>query len=187
MEKNWLKSWPQDLPSELEYPHGKKPVFEYLRFYAKKFPEKEAIIYYGKTISYRELDESSNRFANYLISNGLKKGDRVGVFMGNCPQYIIAIFGVQKMGGVVCPISPMFKELELKYQVNDAELSCLVTLDIYMSIVNNIKNEIPTVKNIVVTNYNDYLPAKPVMPVADYMKIPRQLKHLSVSMILWKL
>ncbi|HQD52569.1 MAG TPA: AMP-binding protein [Bacillota bacterium] len=174
MEKIWHKSWPEYLPKELKYPHGEKPVFEYLRFNANKFPESKAIIYYGKTISYRELDESSDRFANYLISKGLGKGDRVGIFMGNCPQYIIAIYGVQKMGGVVCPISPMFKEMELRYQVNDAELACLVTLDIYMPIVNNIKNEIPTVKNIVVTNYNDYLPAEPVMPVEDYMKITRQ-------------
>ena len=174
MEKIWLKNWPQDLPKEMVYPHGKKPVFEYLRLHAKKNPEKEAIVYYGKHISYRELDESSDRFANYLIGKGIKKGDRVGIFMGNCPQYVIAIFGIHKMGGVVCPISPMFKELELKYQVNDSELSCLVTLDIYMPIVNNIKKDIPTVKSIVVTNYNDYLPAEPVMPLVEYMKIPRQ-------------
>lgn len=174
MEKIWLKNWPKDLPQELVYPHGKIPVFEYLRIHAKKNPDKTAIIYYGRVISYRELDKSSDRFANYLINKGLKKGDRVGIFMGNCPQYIIGLFGVHKMGGIVCPISPMFKEPELKYEINNAQMAGILTVDILLPLINSMKTELPTIKLTIVTNYNDYLPAEPSMPLVDYMNMPRQ-------------
>lgn len=169
-----MKHWPEALPKELVYPHGKIPIFEYLRINAKKHPDKAALIFYGREISYKELDDSSDRFANYLISQGLQKGDRVGLFMGNCPQYVIAHFGTQKMGGIVCPVNPMFKELELKYEVNDAGMSVLVTMDLYMPVVNNIINDSPTLKKVIFSNFNDYLPAEPTLPLLDYMKIPRK-------------
>ena len=171
MEKIWLKSWPESMPKELVYPHGKIPVHEYLKINAGRNPDKIAIIFYGKELTYKELDESSNRFANYLINKGIKKGDRIGLYMGNCPQYVIAHFGIQKMGGVVCPVNPMFKTMELKYQINDAGMAVIVTLDINWKHIENIMNEIPTVKNIVCTNFNDYLPKEPSMPLIEYMKI----------------
>ncbi len=174
MEKIWMKHWPEDMPRKVIFPQGKKPVFEYLRIYAEKTPEKPAIINYGREISYRELDESSDKFANYLIQLGLQKGDRVGLFLGNSPQYVIAHFGIQKMGGIVCPCSPLFKEMELKYEVNNAGMKCLVAMDLFMPIVNNVKDEMPTLKSIVSTNFNDYLPEKPTLPLLDYMKVPKQ-------------
>ncbi len=172
-----MKHWPADMPKKVVFPQGKKPVFEYLRIHARQTPEKPAIINYGKEISYRELDESSDRFANYLIQLGLQKGDRVGLFLGNSPQYVIAHFGIQKMGGIVCPCSPLFKEMELKYEVNNAGMKCLVTMDLFMPIVNNVKDEMPTLKAIVSTNFNDYLPENPSLPLLDYMKVPKREIH----------
>lgn len=174
MEKIWMKHWPEDLPKEVEFSEGKIPVFEHLRIHARKNPQKPAIIYYGKEISYQELDESSDRFANYLLDLGLVKGDRVGLFLGNSPQYIIAHFGVQKMGGIVCPCSPLFKEMELRYEVNDAGMKCLVTLDLYMPIVNNCLKDMPTLLSVVTTSFRDYLPEEPTLPLVDYMNIPKQ-------------
>ncbi|CFY12432.1 AMP-dependent synthetase/ligase [Syntrophomonas zehnderi OL-4] len=174
MEKIWMKHWPPDLPKEVEFSEGKLPIFEYLRIHAKRTPEKPAIINYGREISYRELDESSDKFANYLLEIGLKKGDRVGLFLGNSPQYIIAHFGIMKMGGIVCPCSPLFKEMELSYEVNDAGMKCLVTLDIFMPIVSKVLKDMPTLVSVVTTNFNDYLPAEPTLPLVDYMKVPKQ-------------
>lgn len=169
-----MKHWPENMPKKVVFPQGKKPVFEYLRIHAGQTPEKPAIINYGREISYRELDESSDRFANYLIQLGLQKGDRVGLFLGNSPQYVVAHFGIQKMGGIVCPCSPLFKEMELKYEVNNAGMKCLVTMDLFMPIVNNVKDEMPTLKSIVSTNFNDYLPENPTLPLLDYMKVRKR-------------
>ena len=174
MEKIWMRNWPDYMPEECVYPHGEIPVFEYLRKNAGLFPEKAAMIYYGRRVSFREFDEASEKFANYLIGCGMKKGDRVGLYMGNCPQYVIAHFGIQKMGGVVCPINPLFKEMELKYQINDAGMSAVVTIDLNIKALFNIKAELPSVKKIVYTNFNDFLGEEPELPLLDYMKIQSQ-------------
>ena len=174
MEKIWMRHWPDDMPKEVIFSEGKIPAFEHLRLHARRTPDKPAIIYYGREISYRELDESSDRFANYLLDLGLVKGDRVGLFLGNSPQYVIAHFGVQKMGGIVCPCSPLFKEMELKYEVNDAGMKSLVTLDLYMPIVKNVLPETPSLLSVVTTNFRDYLPPEPTLNLVDYMNIPKQ-------------
>ncbi len=174
MEKIWMKYWPEDLPKEVILSEGKIPVFEYLRIHARRFPEKTAINYYGRDISYKELDDSSDRFANYLLQLGLQKGDRVGLYLANSPQYAIAHFGIQKMGGIVCPCSPLFKEMELKYEVNNAEMKCLVALDQFMPVVNHIREEMPSLISVVSTGFQDYLPEQPAFHLLDYMKLPKQ-------------
>ncbi|HWQ74321.1 MAG TPA: AMP-binding protein [Syntrophomonas sp.] len=174
MEKIWMKHWPPGMAKEVELTEGKIPIFEYLRINAKRTPDKPAIINYGREISYQELNEASDQFANYLLDLGLTKGDRVGLFLGNSPQYIIAHFGIQKMGGIVCPCSPLFKEMELTYEVNDAEMKCLVTVDLFMPIVAKALPNMPSLLQVVATNFNDYLPAEPTLPLVDYMKIPKQ-------------
>ena len=83
MEKIWMKNWPDDLPRELSYPLGEIPVHEYLRKNAANHPDKCLVSFYGRDVSYREVDTASDRLANYLRSKGLKKGDRVGLFLGN--------------------------------------------------------------------------------------------------------
>lgn len=174
MEKIWMKNWPDDMPQKVVFSEGERPIFEYLRLHAKRMPDKIAIINYGRKISYKELNEASDAFAAYLIEIGLQKGDRVGLFLGNCPQYIIAHFGILKMGGIVCPCSPLFKEMELSHEVNDAGMKCLLTLDIFMPIVGNVLEKMPTLASVVTTNFNDYLPNKPSLHLLDYMKIPKQ-------------
>src|SRR5690625_1615660 len=96
-----------------------KPIHEYLKANAKSHPTKNAIIFYNKEITYKELDLYSDRLASHLNGLGVQKGDAVALFMQNSPQYIIAYFAVQKIGAMVAPCNPMFKEWELKYQLND--------------------------------------------------------------------
>ncbi len=174
MEKIWMKHWPADMPKKVTFSEGKIPVFEYLRFHALRTPDKPAIIFYGRTLTYREFDMSSDNFARYLLSMGLKKGDRVGLFLNNSPQYVIAHFGILKMGGIVTPCSPLFKEMELKYEVNNAEMKCLVTMDQFMPIVQNVLPELPSLEAVVATSFQDYLPAAPTLHLLDYMKLPKQ-------------
>lgn len=173
MEKLWLNSWPADIPKELSYEAGKVPVHEYLRLRAKQTPDKTAIIFYGAEMTYAELDAASDRFANYLLANGVGKGDRVGIFMGSCPQYAIAHFGTQKIGAIVCPCSPLFKEMELEYELNDAGIEILVSLDLLLPVVQAAKGK-TKLRKVVATNFNDFLPADPTIPTLDMMAIPKQ-------------
>gem|GEM_PF-2370380 len=137
------------------YLYGKAPLFEYLRRYAERNPDKTALIYYGRKITYKELDNLSDKFANALSDLGIKKGDRVALFLQNSPQYYICHFGVQKIGAVVVPCNPMYKQFELEHVVSDSGAETIVTLDQLYPIVRDIKDEID-LKNIIVTSYWDF-------------------------------
>ncbi len=167
-----LRSWPPGVPTEVEYPLGKVPLHEYLRMRAEEHPDKPAIIFYGRIVTYRELDESSDRLANFFSKQGVKKGDRVGLFLLNCPQYMIAHYASWKIGAVLSPCSPLFKEMELEYQLNDSGVETLVCLDILYPIVEKVLGN-TSVKTVVVTNLNDFLPAEPTLPLVDQMKVQK--------------
>ncbi|WP_051328300.1 AMP-binding protein [Desulfatirhabdium butyrativorans] len=173
MENIWMKHWPQDVPQTLTYTQGNKPIHEYLRHRAQERPDKTAIVYYGREISYRELDTASNRFAAYLLNQGVKKGDRVGIFMGNCPQYAIAHFGIQKIGAIVCPCSPLFKKFELVHELQDAGIQILVAWDILMPVVKEALSE-TALKKVVTTNLRDFLPAEPCFALPAMMNVPKR-------------
>jgi len=151
--KPWFSSWPQDLPQNLEYP--KVPLHEILEKTAKEHPEKAAIAYFKREITYAELDSLSNQFAGALAALGVKKGDRVAIFLPNIPQFLIAYYGALKAGAVLTAISPLHKEREVAYQLNDAEAETVVALDSLYPIVEAVWWK-TTLKNAVVTNMEEY-------------------------------
>jgi len=157
----WFSSWPQDVPQKLEYP--KVPLYAILEKTAKEHPEKAAIAYSEREITYAELDSLSNQFAGALAALGVKKGDRVAVFLPNIPQFVIAYFGVLKAGAVLTAISPLHKEREAAYQLNDSEAETVVALDSLYPIVGKVWRK-TTLKNVVVTSLEEYASKTAVLP-----------------------
>jgi long-chain acyl-CoA synthetase len=151
--KPWFSSWPQDLPQNLEYP--KVPLHKILENTAKEHPEKAAIAYFEREITYAELDSLSNQFAGALAALGVKKGDRVSIFLPNIPQFLIAYYGALKAGAVLTAISPLHKEREVAYQLNDSEAETVVALDSLYPIVEAVWRK-TKLKNAVVTNMEEY-------------------------------
>jgi long-chain acyl-CoA synthetase len=137
-----------------------QPLHQYLRHHAQTTPDKNVIYYYGRNISYRELDQLSDRFARFLLQNGIGKGDKVALFLQNCPQYLICHFGIQKIGAIVSPCNPMLKEWELEYQINDLGAKAIVALDHSYSIVESIRGR-TSIEKVILTNYSDFLPEIP--------------------------
>ncbi len=126
----------------------------------RDFPDKTALAFMGVHISYRELDEYSNIFANMLIAQGLVKGDVVGVNLPNIPEYIIAYLGILKAGCAVSGVSPLLSPGEMKEQLLDSEAKALVTLDaIYEKHLSNIASDLPGLTLIVATGIGAFLPA----------------------------
>ena len=111
----WFNCWPAGVPKHIEYP--KVPLQEILKKTAEAYPEKTAIVYGEREISYAQLEVLSNQFANALVKLKVDKGDRVAVFLPNIPQFIIAYFGALKAGAVVTAISPLHREREVEYQL----------------------------------------------------------------------
>lgn len=130
--------------------------------HALKTPEKSAIIFYGREITYKELDELSNSFSAAIIDMGLKKGDRIGLFMQNCPQFWICFFGIQKIGAISVFLNPMNKDKELEYYAKSIQMETIVAeYDLY-PIVEKIRDSVP-IRNIFLTAATDFLAEQPTI------------------------
>lgn len=124
------------------------------------FPAKPFIIFEDKTITYLDFDRLTSQIANVLTHLGLKKGDPVSYFFPNTPLIPISDFGIQKIGGVAVPINSMAKGAEVKYILTNTNVKAILTDDNGYSILNDVKEQIPNLKHIIVKSkekYNDVL------------------------------
>ena len=126
------------------------PFGEMLWESAQRFPEKIAIVFQGRKISYRELDGLASSFANALTNLGVKKGDRVALFMTNRPEYIISLYGIARLGAVFTPMNPTYKEGEIVYQLNDAEATVLVVQESLYPLVKSVRQQLRTLKDLII-------------------------------------
>jgi len=166
MEKRWHKAWPPWVPKVFEV---EKPISEYLREWAQMTPERIALSFYGRDITYKELDGMIDQLAWGLLSLGIKKGDRIALYMENCPQFVISYFAIHRAGGVVVPFNPMFKHAELEYEMNDAQAETLIALNYLYPEVAKIREQVQ-LRNVILTSLMDYLPDKPVLPLPPETK-----------------
>src|SRR3989304_4243292 len=111
----------------------------------------------NKPMTYRELDLASDRFATALSDLGVKKGDKVALFLANMPQFVIAYYGVLKIGAIETAISPLYKEREVEHQLNDSEAETIVVLDVLYPIVQKVIEK-TRLKRVIVTSLKDYMP-----------------------------
>jgi long-chain acyl-CoA synthetase len=167
-----IRAWPREVPRELRYPCGEIPLSEYLRHWAKVQPSKPAIIFYGTELSYSELDVLSDRVAALLASLGIKRGDRVAVFMPNCPQFLMAFYGILKLRAVLVPVNPLFKVHEFVHQINDSGAEVIIALDQNMEIVRAAHGQ-TKLRDYIVTSFADVLPVEPTLPLPPSVQQPR--------------
>ncbi len=168
----WAKAWPKGTPNKPQYPHGEVALTEYLRIWARLQPQKPAVIFYGHVTTYADLDQQSDRFAALLMAKGVRKGDRVAVFMPNCPQFHIAFFGILKLGAIHVPVSPLSRAFELAYELNDTDAEVIVALDQLAPVVDQVRGE-TKLREVIVTSFAEVIPAEPTIPVPDSIRGPR--------------
>ena len=154
-EKVWLKNYPAEIPHEIDIP--KMPVHQFLTDAYKANPTKIAIHFMGKELTYKELYESALKFANYLQNLGVEKGDRIAVMLPNCPQAVIAYYGIMYAGGIVVQTNPLYTERELQYQMADSGAKIILGLDILYPRITKILKE-TQIENVIITGIKDYLP-----------------------------
>ncbi len=154
-DKLWLKKYPEEIPHEIELPA--MPVQQFLTDAYNAYPDKIAVHFMGKELTYKELYESALKFANYLRSLGVEKGDRVAVMLPNCPQAVIAYYGTMYAGGIVVQTNPLYTERELQYQMADSGAKVLLVMDILYPRAMKILKE-TALENVIVTGIKDYLP-----------------------------
>jgi long-chain acyl-CoA synthetase len=125
---------------------------ELLSISAQKYPQRIAIVFGQKKISYKTLDDLTNHIAAGLIELGVKKQDKVALFLDNCPEFVISYFSVLKAGAVVVPINYMFKIEEAKYIIQNSEASCLITSRPYVDMARELRLRVDSLKYIISTN-----------------------------------
>src|SRR6267142_2704516 len=109
----------------LEYP--RIPYDRMLSHGAARHPENVAVIFRDVSLTYRELEALTNRFARALTALGVSRGDRVCLLTPNCPEYIIAFYAIARVGAIASPMNPSYREREIEYQLNDTEAVVIVT------------------------------------------------------------
>lgn len=148
-----------------------------LKKHAHKHPERVAINYYGREITCAELDELTDRFAGALREIGVLKGDRIILYMENCPQFIIATIGGWKAGAILVPFNPMLLGDELIYQLTDSGGETIILQDDLYPVFDAIRKRTP-IRNIILTMRNDFLPVKPALPLHHTLATPSLIKNI---------
>jgi len=123
--KPWFKFWPEGVPRHLDYPEI--PLFEFLSWAAERWSGDIAYSCEGQQLSYGELDNLTDRLATGLCELGVRAGDRVMLFLSNSLEFIIGYYGILKAGSTVTTANPLYREAELKHQLNDTEATAIIT------------------------------------------------------------
>jgi len=154
----WLAHYDKGVPQTIDYPQ--EPLFHFLEEAARKYPDRACTIFKGAVISYREMNALTDHIAAALVELGVKKGDRVGIFMPNTPQFVIAYFGIMKAGGAVVAVNPTYPVEEILTPVNDANIEVMFTLSRFYNKLTEVRKK-SKLKKIIVSNIKETLP--PIM------------------------
>lgn len=149
------------------------PLHEALRQRARDTPDKAAYLWYGRSVTFAEIDRTSEAFAARLAELGVKKGDPVVLYMNNCPQYVMAHYGIQKLGAIVCPCSPLNKEYELSYQLTDLQARVIVAADHLLPTVERVIGA-TSLQHVFAVRYGDLLSEQPTLNMPEELRMPAQ-------------
>ncbi len=139
---------------------------------SEKYPGHTAIVFLGERVSFSRLRDWSERFAGALADMGIQKGDRVMIYISNCIQWVIAYLGIQKIGAVIVPVSPIYTSFEIEYMVNDSGAETIICQDTNFCYVKEVF-ETTGLKRAIVTNLVDLLPPWKRYLGALFDKVPR--------------
>jgi long-chain acyl-CoA synthetase len=154
-ERLWHKSYAPGVKKSLDY--EKLTLSQALTRSAEEFPEKTALNYMGKRITYRQLNKLANRFARALLDLGIKPGDKVAVCLPNIPQVIIANLAIFRIGAVAVQNNPLYTERELEYQLNDSDSKIVITLTLLIPRMEKIRQH-TRIEKIIGCHINTFLP-----------------------------
>ncbi|MFH0844369.1 MAG: AMP-binding protein [Pseudomonadota bacterium] len=136
-----------------------------------RYPGKTAVVFLGEKFSYARLKDDIDRFATAMDDLGVKKGDRVVIYISNCIQWVIAFMAIQKIGAVAVPISPIYTSREIEYMINDSGAETIICLDTNFCYAEDIFTKTP-LKRVIVTNLVDLLPVWKRVMGALFDKVP---------------
>ena len=166
MDKTWLKQYPAGVPANIDVEQYGSLV-ALLDESFKKYADRMAYKFMGKTISFAAVDDASRALAAYLQAQGLEKGDRVAVMMPNVPQYPVAVAAILRAGYVVVNVNPLYTPRELEHQLKDSGAKLIIMVENFATTLQTVLPNVPT-KKIILTALGDML-GFPKAMIVNYM------------------
>lgn len=158
----WLDHYNYWVPAHMNYP--RRPLHEILRLAASEVPERPATAFLGAHLTYGEIKEQADKFATALARLGIKQGDRVGIMLPNCPQYLVAAFAVLRLGATVVNVNPIYTPREVLVVAKDSAMTTLLTLDVLAPVALSVLEQ-TKIENIIITSLAEYSAAATPAPV----------------------
>ena len=126
-------------------------LVEMLKASAARWPQKIALLFNERKLTYAQLDQASDNFARALLKLGLSR-KRVAIFLLNSPEFIISYFGIIKSGATAVPVNNMFKQEETKFILEDAGCAAVITSSVFMPVIQPLRRQLPQLKHAILTD-----------------------------------
>lgn len=169
----WQRHYDYNVPLTIRYP--RIPLHNLLDIPANHFADKAALVFYGTPMTFRDLRRSVWRMAHALSSLGVQKGDRVGINLPNCPQYLIANYAAMYLGAVVVNLNPMYTVAELTHAAAKTGMSALFTFDMVLPAIRELCRE-AGISRVIVTRLSDFIDGAP-RSTAKSLELEPEWRH----------
>ena len=182
MEPDHFRFWPAHLPREMPLPETS--LYANLKATAQRFPDKTAVFYYGTPLSYRQFRRDVDALAGFLQQRaGVKRGDRVLLFMQNSPQFMVAFYAILRADAMVVPVNPMNLTEELRHYVADSDATVAVTgQELFAQVRPLIGNGL---NQVIVAAYSDYRTEATDLKIPEVVAAPREALN-EAGTTLWR-
>ncbi len=175
--REWpTRNWPEGVSHDVSDYH--RPLFDILDESARDYPEQVFTIFNGATRTFAQVKDAADRIANFLAANGIKKGDRVAIFLPNLPFYPAIFFGILKAGAVCVTCNPLYTATELRHQLQDSGAKAVFGMDhpqFYPTTAEAVQGTDITLT--VICNIKSYLPKWKALLGSLLGKIPQADSH----------
>ena len=188
MNAPWVKKYPPGLDPEATF--TPRPLYSLLDDAVARFPKHPAMDFLGKRYDYATLGDLVDRAAKGFRALGVRRGVKVGLFLPNCPQFVISYYGILKAGGTVVNFSPLYSAPELLHQIEDSHTDIMVTLNLQALYPNMAKMlQESRLQKLVIGTMSEVLPFPknllfPLVKRADIAAVPRDERHIPFKQLL---
>ena len=173
----WLNHYDYWVRPHMNYPC--RPLHEILRIAAVEVPDRRATTFLGAHLTFGQIKEQSDKLATALSRLGIVKGDRVGIMLPNCPQYLIATFGTLRLGAMVVNVNPLYTPREILLVAQDSGMRVLLTLDLLAPAVLAVRDQ-TKIETTIITSVAEYsAAARPPNSIEDALRFADLLAEVS--------
>jgi long-chain acyl-CoA synthetase len=154
-DRPWFKFYDIGVKHHIDFPSV--PLFHFLEESARTYPDRVCTLFKGGKLTYAEMNDLTDRLAAGLAAMGVKKGDPVGIFMPNTPQFVLAYYAILKAGGIVVATNFLYSAREIEHQLNDAGVEIMLVMSNFYEKVKVVQPK-TKLKKLIVTNIKEYFP-----------------------------